>query len=67
MLTGILPESEIQQDLFSKNHYTKTEHNLMQKVDEINTKYGSENMHIASTGLKKLADEARTFIPKIYY
>ena len=53
MLTGILPESEVQQDLFSKNQYTASEHNLMQKVDEINTKYGSETTHFASTGIEK--------------
>jgi DNA polymerase V len=53
MLTGILPESEVQQDLFSENHYTASEHNLMQKVDEINTKYGSETTHFASTGIEK--------------
>jgi len=53
MLTGILPDSEVQQDLFSKNEYTTREKNLMQKVDGINTKYGSETTHFASTGIEK--------------
>lgn len=51
MLTGIIPESEVQTDLFSNNQYTVHEHNLMQTVDKINTKYGSETAHFASTGI----------------
>jgi DNA polymerase V len=53
MLTGILPESEVQTDLFSNDQYTADEHNLMQKVDEINTKYGTETAHFASTGIER--------------
>ncbi|MEL7832357.1 Y-family DNA polymerase [Fodinibius sp. Rm-B-1B1-1] len=53
MLTGILPGSEVQTDLFSKDHYTTDERNLMQKVDDINTKYGSETAHFASTGIER--------------
>lgn len=53
MFTGIIPESEIQTNLFSKNQYSETEHNLMKKVDDINTKYGSETTHFASTGIER--------------
>ena len=53
MLTGIIPESEVQTDLFSDKQYSPKEHRLMQKVDDINTKYGSETTHFASTGIKK--------------
>ncbi len=53
VLTGIIPESEVQSDLFSKNQYTQTEHDLMKKVDDINTKYGSETTHFASTGIDR--------------
>jgi DNA polymerase V len=53
MLTGILPESEVQTDLFNNDQYTVDEHNLMQKVDEINTKYGTETAHFASTGIER--------------
>lgn len=53
MLTGIIPESEVQTNLFNDNQYTKEEHKLMEKVDDINTKYGSETTHFASTGIKK--------------
>ncbi len=39
----------------------------MQKVDEINTKYGSETTHFASTGIEKSWQmEQGAFIPKIY-
>lgn len=53
MLTGIIPDSEVQTDLFSKDQYTANEHNLMQKVDDINTKYGSDTAHFASTGIDR--------------
>lgn len=53
MLTGILSESEVQTDLFSNDQYTVDEYKLMQKVDEINTKYGTETTHFASTGIDR--------------
>jgi DNA polymerase V len=51
LLTGILPESEVQTDLFGDYQYTTKEHKLMEKIDDINTKYGSETTHFASTGI----------------
>lgn len=54
MLTGIIPESEVQADLFSDHQYTRKEHNLMEKVDNVNTKYGSETTHFASAGIEKV-------------
>ena len=51
MLTGILPESEVQTDLFNKKQYTVKQHKLMEKVDQINTKYGSRTTHFAATGI----------------
>lgn len=53
MLTGILPETEVQTDLFEKKQYTRDQHRLMKKVDDINTKYGSRTTHFASTGIEQ--------------
>lgn len=53
MLTGILPESEVQTDLFDDNQYTVNQHRLMEKLDHINSKYGSQTTHFASTGIKQ--------------
>lgn len=51
LLTGILPESKVQTDLFNGHQYTTKEHKLMEKIDDINAKYGSETTHFASTGI----------------
>jgi len=51
MLTGIVPESEMQADLFSNHSYKKDQHELMNRVDEINKKYGKRTTHIAGTGI----------------
>ena len=68
MLIGILPDSEVQQELFSNNLYTKSEQNLMQKVDEINTKYGSDKTNFASTGIEKYWQMKQEHLsPIIYY
>ncbi len=53
MLTGIIPQSEVQGDLFEEASYSKEQHRLMNKVDEINNKYGSRTTHIAGTGIKQ--------------
>lgn len=53
MLTGIIPQSEIQTDLFSTQKYDKKQHQLMDKVDEINTKYGKRTTLFAGTGLEQ--------------
>jgi len=53
MLTGIVPESEMQADLFSNHSYKKDQHELMNRVDEINKKYGKRTTHIAGTGIEQ--------------
>lgn len=53
MLTGIIPQSEVQGDLFEEAGYSEEQHRLMDKVDEINNKYGSRTAHIAGTGIKQ--------------
>ena len=53
MLTGIVPETEVQTDLFNNKQYSAKEHRLMQKVDDINTRYGTGATHFASTGIEQ--------------
>lgn len=53
MLTGIVPEAEVQADLFNHNQYSAKEHQLMQKIDAINTRYGTGSAHFASTGIEQ--------------
>ncbi|MCW9708604.1 Y-family DNA polymerase [Fodinibius salsisoli] len=53
MLTGIIPQSEVQKDLFNDAQYSAEQYQLMQKVDDINTKYGSDMAHFAATGFKQ--------------
>jgi DNA polymerase V len=53
MLTGIIPESEVQTDLFNDQQYSTKQHQLMQKVDDINTRYGSDTAHFAATGIQQ--------------
>ncbi|TYP91928.1 DNA polymerase V [Fodinibius salinus] len=53
MLTGLIPESEVQGDLFDRQQYSEEQHNLMSTIDQINTKYGSDTTHFAATGIEQ--------------
>ncbi len=53
MLTGILPQSSVQADLFNDQQYSVDQHELMNKLDEINTRYGSGTAHFAATGIEQ--------------
>lgn len=53
MLTGIIPQAEIQADLFTDEEYDKKQHQLMNKVDEINRKYGKRTTLFAGTGIEQ--------------
>lgn len=53
MLTGIVPETEMQADFFAGEQYSVKEHRLMQKIDAINSKYGTRSAHFAATGIKQ--------------
>jgi DNA polymerase V len=55
-LTGIVPNSEVQMDLFDPHLYTQEQHKLMECVDEINSKFGRNKAAFASTGLHKEKD-----------
>lgn len=52
-LTGIVPNTEVQMDLFDPHLYTQEQHKLMECVDEINSKFGRNKAAFASTGLHK--------------
>ncbi|MDR9416009.1 MAG: Y-family DNA polymerase [Gracilimonas sp.] len=72
MLTGLVPHSEIQMDLFDSDIYSKQQHRLMECIDQINSKHGRNTAAFAATGLhRKDKEEARwkmnqSFLSKRY-
>ncbi len=61
-LTGIVPNSEVQMDLFDPHLYTQEQHKLMECVDEINSKFGRNKAAFASTGLHKEKDHRNKWL-----
>jgi DNA polymerase V len=53
MLTGLIPQAEIQHDLFHEDHYSAMDHRLMESLDEINARYGRRTLMPASTGIEQ--------------
>jgi DNA polymerase V len=51
MLTGLVPQNEIQSDLFGGGRYSDKDHNLMKSMDCINSRFGKQTVVSASTGL----------------
>lgn len=64
MLTGIIPQSEIQADLFEDNTYSEQQHRLMDKLDDINSKYGKRTTMFAGTGIKQPWQMKQQFLSK---
>jgi DNA polymerase V len=62
MLTGIVPNSEVQMDLFDPELYTQQQHQLMECLDQINAKYGRNYAAFASTGLHKTEDHRNKWL-----
>jgi DNA polymerase V len=56
MLTGIVPNSEVQMDLFDPEHFTQKQYRLMECMDRINSKFGRNHAAFAATGLHKKGD-----------
>jgi len=52
-LTGIVPNTEVQMDLFDPHLYTQQQFKLMKCLDHINSKFGRNKAAFASTGLHK--------------
>lgn len=51
MLTGLVPNSEVQMDLFDPDLYTRQQYTLMECIDQINTRHGRNTAAFAATGL----------------
>lgn len=66
MLTGIIPESEFQADLFSRQAYTEKDHQLMESMDRINAKYGKRSLSVASTGINQEWQMKQQYLSKRY-
>lgn len=62
MLTGIIPNSEVQMDLFDPELYTQKQHKLMECVDKINAKFGRNYTAFAATGLHKEGDHRNKWL-----
>lgn len=56
MLTGIVPHSEAQMDLFDSRLYTERQYSLMQCIDRINSMHGRNTAAFAATGLHQKND-----------
>jgi len=57
MLTGLVPYSEVQMDLFDPELYTQQQFRLMECLDQINTKHGRNTAAFAATGLHRENNE----------
>lgn len=62
MLTGIVPNSEVQMDLFDPECYTHKQFRLMESVDFINSKFGRNHAAFAATGLHKKGDHRNKWL-----
>lgn len=62
MLTGIIPQTEVQMDLFDPELYTQKQHQLMECVDKINAKFGRNHAAFAATGLHKEGDHRNKWL-----
>ncbi len=62
MLTGIVPNSEVQMDLFDPELYTQKQHRLMECMDRINSKFGRNYTAFAATGLHKKGDHRNKWL-----
>ena len=66
MLSGIVPESEIQADLFSDSSYSGKEHRLMESLDKVNGKYGKQLVRPASNGIEQPWKMKQQYLSKKY-
>ncbi len=62
MLTGIVPNSEVQMDLFNPELYTQKQYRLMECMDRINSKFGRNYTAFAATGLHKKGDHRNKWL-----
>lgn len=62
MLTGIIPNSEVQMDLFDPELYSHKQFQLMETIDVINSKFGRNHAAFAATGLHKKGDHRNNWL-----
>ncbi len=62
MLTGIVPDSETQMDLFDPELYTQKQYRLMESMDYLNSKFGRNFTAFAATGLHKQGDHRNKWL-----
>lgn len=66
MLTGIIPQQEIQGSLFEENLYSKKQHSLMESMDGINAKYGKRTMSVAGSGIDQPWQMKQQYLSRRY-
>ncbi len=62
MFTGIVPNSEVQMDLFEPALFTQRQFQLMECMDRINSKFGRNHAAFAATGLHKKGDHRNKWL-----
>ena len=66
MLTGLVPDSEIQTGLFSEVDYSQPKKSLMESLDHINSKFGKRTLYSASTGIHQSWQMKQQFLSPKY-
>jgi len=66
MLTGLVPDSEIQTGLFFEVDYTPQKKSLMDSLDQINSKFGNRTLHSASSGIDQSWQMKQQFLSPKY-
>lgn len=66
MLSGIIPESEAQLDLFYPFGKMEKNHSLMRTLDRINRSMGRESLSFAAEGISKKWQMRRAYLSKRY-
>jgi DNA polymerase V len=66
MLTGLIPGTEVQGDLFNGNHYSGKDYRLMESLDEINARFGRRTLMAASTGISQSWQMKQQYLSRRY-
>jgi len=66
MLTGIIPQQEVQRDLFSESSYDNKDYSLMESLDAINQKFGKRTMMTAGSGIDQPWQMKQQFLSRRY-
>lgn len=66
MLTGIIPQKEIQCNLFRIDSYSRKQHSLMESMDGINAKFGRRTISVAGSGIDQPWQMKQQYLSKRY-